>query len=124
MARTVWPAGLGKEKSVNTSPSDHCAREQSHARASGAAGHHAHHDGHDHEAMIADFRRRFWVSLALTVPILLLSPMIQRFLGLDETLAFPADLYVLFGLASVVYFWGSGRSSKASPGSLRHDGPA
>jgi Cu2+-exporting ATPase len=56
--------------------------------------------------MIADFRRRFWVSLALTVPILLLSPMIQRFLGLDETLAFPGDVYVLFGLASVVYFWG------------------
>ena len=56
--------------------------------------------------MIADFRRRFWVSLALTVPILLLSPMIQRFLGLDEKLAFPGDVYVLFGLASVVYFWG------------------
>jgi Cu2+-exporting ATPase len=64
------------------------------------------HAGHDHEAMIADFRRRFWVSLALTVPILLLSPMIQRFLGLDRTLAFPGDSYVLFGLASVVYFWG------------------
>ena len=65
---------------------------------SGAAAH-AGHNGHDHEAMIADFRRRFWVSLALTVPILLLSPMIQRFLGLDETLAFPGDVYVLFGLS-------------------------
>jgi Cu2+-exporting ATPase len=32
--------------------------------------------------------------------------MIQRFLALDETLAFPGDVYVLFGLASVVYFWG------------------
>jgi hypothetical protein len=56
--------------------------------------------------MIADFRRRFWVSLALTLPILLLSPMFQRFLGFEETLAFPGDVYVLFGLASVVYFWG------------------
>jgi Cu2+-exporting ATPase len=27
-------------------------------------------------------------------------------LGLDETLAFAGDVYVLFGLASVVYFWG------------------
>jgi Cu2+-exporting ATPase len=76
------------------------------AGASGAAGDHAGHEGHDHEAMIADFRRRFWVSLALTVPILLLSPMIQRFLGLDATLVFRGDVYVLFGLASVVYFWG------------------
>ena len=91
---------------MNMSPSHHRTLEQSHAGASGPAGDHAGHDGHDHEAMIADFRRRFWVSLALTVPILLLSPMIQRFLGLAETLAFPGDVYVLFGLASVVYFWG------------------
>jgi Cu2+-exporting ATPase len=54
--------------------------------------------------MIADFRRRFWVSLGLTVPILLLSPMVQRILGLAETFAFPGDVYVLFGLSSVVYF--------------------
>ena len=92
---------------MSMSPSHHRAPEQGHsAGASRTAGGHAGHDGHDHEAMIADFRRRFWVSLALTVPILLLSPMIQRFLGLDETLAFPGDVYVLFGLASVVYFWG------------------
>jgi Cu2+-exporting ATPase len=76
------------------------------ADKSGIADDHGGHGGHDHEAMIVDFRRRFWVSLALTVPILLLSPMIQRFLGLDQTLAFPGDVYVLFGLASVVYFWG------------------
>ncbi|MCE3248676.1 MAG: copper-translocating P-type ATPase [Geminicoccaceae bacterium] len=91
---------------MNMSPSHRHTPEQVHSGASGAAGGHAGHDGHDHEAMIADFRRRFWVSLALTVPILLLSPMIQRFLSLDDTLAFPGDDYVLFGLASVVYFWG------------------
>ena len=91
---------------MNMSPSHHRTLEQGHAGASGPAGSHAGHDGHDHEAMIADFRRRFWVSLALTVPILVLSPMIQHFLGLAETLAFPGDVYVLFGLASVVYFWG------------------
>jgi Cu2+-exporting ATPase len=91
---------------MNMSPSHHRTPEQGHADPSRAAGDHAGQDGHDHEAMIADFRRRFWISLALTVPILPLSPMIQRFLGLDETLAFPGDVYVLFGLASVVYFWG------------------
>ena len=63
------------------------------------------HQGHDHAAMIADFRRRFWVSLILTVPILALSPLIQAFLGL-EALAFSGDSYVLFGLSTVVFFYG------------------
>ncbi|MDG4866596.1 copper-translocating P-type ATPase [Guyparkeria sp. 1SP6A2] len=68
--------------------------------------HSSHHGGHDHGAMIADFRRRLWVSLVLTVPILLLSPMIQGFLGLEETLAFPGDRYLLFALSIAVFFYG------------------
>ncbi len=56
--------------------------------------------------MIADFRRRFWVSLVLTLPILLLSPMIQQWLGFEEGLRFVGDAWVLFGLSSVVYFYG------------------
>ncbi len=55
--------------------------------------------------MIADFRRRFWVSLFLTLPILFLSPMLRKLLGLSA-LAFPGDRYLLFGLASAVYFYG------------------
>jgi len=56
--------------------------------------------------MVADFKRRFWVSLIFTIPILILSPMIQKFLGLAEILQFPGDLYVLFALSSVVLFYG------------------
>jgi Cu2+-exporting ATPase len=56
--------------------------------------------------MIADFRRRFWVSAVLTIPILLLSPLIQQLFGLEEALGFPGDSYVLFVLSSVVYFYG------------------
>lgn len=67
---------------------------------------HAGHGGHDHGAMIADFRRRFWVSLALTVPIVALSPMIQHWLGLREALGFPGSDYLLFALSSVVFFYG------------------
>ncbi len=36
------------------------------------------HSGHDHGAMIGDFKKRFFVVLVLTVPIILLSPMIQQ----------------------------------------------
>ncbi|GMQ81126.1 MAG: heavy metal translocating P-type ATPase [Rhodothermia bacterium] len=63
--------------------------------------------GHDHHAMmIADFRKRFWVSLVLTIPILLLSPLIQGFLGLDEAIRFTGDRFTLFTLSSVVFFYG------------------
>ena len=63
-----------------------------------------HHDHHAH--MVADFRKRFWISLIVTVPILILSPMIQKFLGLADNLHFPGDIYVLFALSSVVFFYG------------------
>jgi len=56
--------------------------------------------------MVADFRRRFWITLLLTPPVLLLSPMIQHLLGIGDVLAFPGDRYVLFLLSSVVYVYG------------------
>jgi Cu2+-exporting ATPase len=64
------------------------------------------HGGHDHVAMIADYQRRFWVSLFLTAPILAVSPMIQHFFGLETMLAFAGDQYLLFVLSSTVYFYG------------------
>src|SRR3984957_9144932 len=62
-------------------------------------------DGHDHhQMMIADFRRRFYVVVGLTIPIMLLSPMIQGFLGVYWSLS--GARYVLFGLSTAVYFYG------------------
>ena len=65
-----------------------------------------HKDGNHHAHMVADFRRRFWISLAITVPILFLSPMIQTFLGMERVVAFPGDVYLLWALSSVVFFYG------------------
>jgi Cu2+-exporting ATPase len=56
--------------------------------------------------MVADFRRRFVVSLLATVPILVLSPMLQTWLGVSGTLSFPGDTWVLLGLSSFVYAYG------------------
>ncbi|MGI8314170.1 heavy metal translocating P-type ATPase [Halobacillus mangrovi] len=67
-------------------------------------GDHGGHDHHDHGSMIEDFKRRFYISLIVTIPILLLSPMIQEFIGLE--FSFPYDQYVLFGLATFVFFYG------------------
>jgi P-type Cu2+ transporter len=61
--------------------------------------------GHDHhKMMIADFKKRFWVTLILTFPILFFSPMIQEFFGYQFLL--PGNPYILFGLSTVVYFFG------------------
>ncbi len=54
--------------------------------------------------MIKDFRKRFWISAVLTVPVLLLSPMIQDLLGYRLTFGF-AD-YLLFAISGTVYFYG------------------
>ncbi len=67
---------------------------------------HDHNGESHHAAMVRDFRRRFWISLAITVPILLLSPLIQGALGLEETLRFPGDSYLLLAFSTLVFFYG------------------
>jgi Cu2+-exporting ATPase len=62
--------------------------------------------GNHHAHMVADFRRRFWISLIVTIPILFLSPMIQSFLGFREAVRFPGDAYVLWALSSFVFIYG------------------
>lgn len=81
--------------------------------------HSHHHQNHDHHSEsdssaagfdkhaghhTPDFLKRFWISLALTVPVLLLSHMIQQWLGF--TIAFQGDKYVLLVLGSIIYFYG------------------
>lgn len=56
--------------------------------------------------MVADFRRRFWISLALTIPVLALSSHIRHLLGVGEVWSFPGDRFVEFGLSSVIFFYG------------------
>lgn len=82
----------------------HRHEEHGHQGKHDHGGGHNHHGHHAH--MVDDFRKRFWISLVLTVPILILSPMIQEFLGLGEALRFPGDMYITFILSSVVFFYG------------------
>jgi Cu2+-exporting ATPase len=61
--------------------------------------------GHDHHAMmIDDFRRRFWVSLLLSLPVIVLSPMVQHILG--YRLEVPYGMSIAFVLSSVIFFYG------------------
>jgi len=87
---------------------DHSEHAQAHPGHDGHNhGGHEGHNHHDHHAhMVQDFRKRFWLSLALTVPILLLSPMIQQVWGLGEGLRFKGDLIISFLFSSLVFFYG------------------
>ena len=80
-----------------------------------------HHDHHAH--MVADFRKRFWISLALTIPILILSPMIQEFVGLGERLRFAGDQYLLWFFSSIVFFYGGFPFLKGFAEELRNRKP-
>ncbi|MHA1650062.1 MAG: heavy metal translocating P-type ATPase [Candidatus Helarchaeota archaeon] len=65
---------------------------------------HKEHSSH-HEMMVRDFKKRFKVSMILTIPILLLSPLIQNVFNL-QVLQFPGDDYLLFGLSVILFFYG------------------
>ncbi len=78
--------------------------------------------GHDHhKMMIRDYRKRFWVSLIITIPILVFSPMIQSFLGYDYLL--PGNEYILLILSSIVYFWGGWPFLKGFVEEIKAKGP-
>jgi len=76
---------------------DHSKMDHGGGEASG--GHHDHH-----AMMVEDFKRRFWVCLGLTVPILALSPMLQNWAGVDWR--FPGDVWILTVLGAIVYLYG------------------
>ncbi len=78
--------------------------------------------GHDHhKMMIEDFKKRFWVSALLMIPILVFSPMIQGFFGFEWLL--PGNPYILFALSTIVYFWGGWPFLKGFYNELKAKGP-
>jgi len=60
--------------------------------------HHVHH--------IQEFKNRFWVSLILTIPILLLSKMIQDWFPPLQAIRIPFQPHILLLLSSIVYLYG------------------
>jgi Cu2+-exporting ATPase len=85
----------------NTHDNDHDSHQANHDNG------HQDHDHTDHHAhMVADFRRRFWVSMILGIPIVLLSPMIQQFMGISGQWDFAGDAYIQFGFSTIVFFYG------------------
>jgi Cu2+-exporting ATPase len=90
-------------------PDDHAGHEgHGMPGASGAPAQrtveHAHGGGH-HAGMEQEFRTRFLVTALITIPVLVLSPLIQQFFG--YTFTFPGREYLLWALATVIAVWGA-----------------
>jgi len=80
------------------------------------------HAGHDHHAMmIEEFRKKFYVVLVLTIPTMLLSEMIQHWLGIR--ISFPGSKYVLLLLSSIIFFYGGMPFLKGWTGEMKAKNP-
>ena len=73
-----------------------------HATHAGHAGHGAHAGHGDHAAQ---FRDRFWLSLVLSLPVVVFSPMVQMWLGYTAP-SFPGSEWVAPVLGTVVFAYG------------------
>lgn len=86
---------------------------------------HEKQDSHDHqnhhEMMIEDFKRRFFISLIVTIPILILSPMVQGWTNIK--VAFSGSNYVLLILSTFIYFYGGWPFLKGLKGELKNRKP-
>jgi P-type Cu2+ transporter len=65
---------------------------------------HSHDHGDHHKHMAGDFKQRFFVSVFLSIPVLLFSSTIQGWFGFD--LDFTGRDYVVFAVATVLFFYG------------------
>src|SRR3989338_7671796 len=72
------------------------------------------HAGHSLE----NFKRKFYISLVLTLPILLLSPFIQGLLNIS--FKFPGDGLVLFLISSFIFFFGGSPFLKGAAAEIKH----
>jgi Cu2+-exporting ATPase len=70
-----------------------------HAGAGGHGG--GRHAGHS----VADFRRRFWISAALSIPVIVLSSNLPLVPG-GRFVSFPGVDWLLLGLSSAIYLYG------------------
>ena len=80
---------------------------------------HSHAD--HHRMMIRDFRRRFYWTLVLSVPVLGLSEFIQGWLG--YSFSFPGADYLVFLLSSVIFLYGGWPFLKGLADELRSRTP-
>ena len=118
------PVSPGRQEPVGAGPGHHQAPSADAAAgpsAHEAMGHGGDHGGMSMDAMVADMRRRFWVAAALSVPILLWSPIGREVLGFtvpapfglrDDVFSLILSLPVIF-YSAWIFFDGAYRALRA-----------
>ena len=96
------PASVGDHAGhdIDAPMGDHAGHDMS-AGAHGTKAGHDRHAGHS----VAMFRDRFWLSLALTIPVVLLSHDVQEWFGYSIP-SFPGIEYLPAILGTIVFFYG------------------
>ncbi|MDQ0754579.1 copper-translocating P-type ATPase [Arthrobacter sp. B3I4] len=90
------PAGQGRSGHAGHDGPPQSARDDDHAVHS-----HGQHAGHS----VAMFKNRFWLTLALAVPVVFFSPMFGQLLGYQPP-DFPGAAWIPPVLGTVVFFYG------------------
>ncbi len=105
---TVKKAAKMSIQSEQNNRQMHGDGEHEHDDHGAHAGHGAHddHSAHvDHSGHEMIFRQRFWVCLALSIPVLLYSPTLQEWLGFTMP-TFPGSTWITPLFAIVVFIYG------------------
>ena len=90
-----------------------------HQSHQGAVDHRAHspHDAHAGHS-VAMFRSKFWLSLALTVPVVIWAEHVQALLGYGAP-AFPGSTWIGPALSTVIFFYGGWVFVRGAAGEVR-----
>ena len=94
----------GKDTAVDhhDHPQTHEQNHDTQGEHSGHGDHDAHVDHSGHEQM---FRRKFWVSLLLSIPVLIFSPALQEWLSYTAP-EFPLSQWITPVFSIIVFFYG------------------
>lgn len=116
---------MEQEKHKNTDKNNHENMNMSNMK------HEKHSQMKNHEHMshkgmgnmnMGDFRKRFWVSLILTIPIIILSPMMG--MELPFQISFPGSYWLVLAIGTIIYFYGGQPFFKGAKDELKNRKPA
>ena len=95
---------------------DHTNAHDDHDQHGTAATEHGDHDRHEGHS-VAMFRDKFWLTLVLTIPVLIWSPDIQAWFGYTAPV-FPGSEYIPVTLGTFIFFYGGGVFLRGARGEL------
>ena len=95
---------------------DHTTTHDGHDQHGASAIGHGDHDRHEGHS-VAMFRDKFWLSLGLTIPVLIWSPDIQAWFGYTAPV-FPGSEYIPVILGTFIFLYGGGVFLRGARGEL------